>query len=233
MVSGSWICVDCSADRSVAGLVHSKDSVWDRRAAGRLCQRGGGTSGAVPVRSLFRSPGEQSPATVGGLVPFLPVFKTGRAGQPPAWKVRLLRRVVARWRCPRERRGRRPPLELLLVASAPLGDVRTSARLPVGAESGSLAETAAWATERKPRRSGWSSARTRLLARDRLAGGPTCARFPRRGGASALCETLVLEEKRKRPNVAATAMLGLATRAVWARTGEARSGGARRCRQKT
>ena len=95
---------------------------------------------------LFRSPGEQSPATVGGLVPFLPVFKTGRAGQPPAWKVRLLRRVVARWRCPRERRGRRPTLEMLLVASAPLGDVRTSARLPVGAESGSLAETAAWAT---------------------------------------------------------------------------------------
>ena len=24
-----------------------------------------------------------------------PVFKTGRAGQPPAWKVRFLRRVVA------------------------------------------------------------------------------------------------------------------------------------------
>jgi hypothetical protein len=24
-----------------------------------------------------------------------PVFKTGRAGQPPAWKVRFLRRVVS------------------------------------------------------------------------------------------------------------------------------------------
>ena len=97
MVSGAWICVDCSADHSAAaGFVHWEDSVWDRRAAGRLSHRGGGTRGAVPVRSLFRSPGEQPPATMRGLAPFLPVFKTGYGGEAPAWKVRFLRRVVRR-----------------------------------------------------------------------------------------------------------------------------------------
>ena len=64
-------------------LHSSEDSVWDRRAAGRLCHRGGGTRGVVPVRSLSRSPGEQSPVTVGGLAPFLPVFKTGYGGVIP------------------------------------------------------------------------------------------------------------------------------------------------------
>ena len=47
---------------------------------------------------------------------------------------------------------------------------------------------------------GWHSAPTRLLATDRLAGGPTRARFPRReGGALAWCETLVLKQTRSRP----------------------------------
>src|SRR5262249_47720035 len=87
--------VGCSAVRSAAGFVHCEDSVSDRRAVGRPSRRGGDTSGVVRVRSLFRSLGEQPSVITRGLAPFLPVFKTGRAGPPPAWKVRFLRRVVA------------------------------------------------------------------------------------------------------------------------------------------
>ena len=46
-------------------------------------------------RSLCRSPRFRNPVAMGHCGLFLPVFKTGRAGQPPAWKVRFLRRVVA------------------------------------------------------------------------------------------------------------------------------------------
>jgi hypothetical protein len=37
-------------------------------------------------RFLSRSPGEQSPVTVGGLAPFLSVFKTGYGGVIPRWE---------------------------------------------------------------------------------------------------------------------------------------------------
>jgi uncharacterized glyoxalase superfamily protein PhnB len=46
-------------------------------------------------RSLCRSPQWRNTVTTGHYGLILPVFKTGRAGQPPAWKVRFLRRVVA------------------------------------------------------------------------------------------------------------------------------------------
>ena len=45
-------------------------------------------------RSLSRSLRITNLAEMGHSEPFFPVFKTGRAGQPPAWKVRFLRRVV-------------------------------------------------------------------------------------------------------------------------------------------
>src|SRR5437016_857137 len=45
--------------------------------------------------SLSHSLQAATPVATGDFEAFLPVFKTGRAGQPPAWKVRFLRRVVA------------------------------------------------------------------------------------------------------------------------------------------
>ena len=42
----------------------------------------------------FAVPPVRKPTNYGHCGLFLPVFKTGRAGQPPAWKVRFLRRVV-------------------------------------------------------------------------------------------------------------------------------------------
>ena len=46
-------------------------------------------------RSLSVPPAFRNPVAMGHCGLLLPVFKTGRAGQPPAWKVRFLRRVVA------------------------------------------------------------------------------------------------------------------------------------------
>ncbi len=45
--------------------------------------------------SPFHSPEAATPVGIGVGAVFHQVFKTGRAGQPPAWKVRFLRRVVA------------------------------------------------------------------------------------------------------------------------------------------
>ncbi len=55
-----------------------------RRAGGQRLSR----------HSLFHSPEAATSASTGHFAMFLPVFKTGRAGQPPAWKVRFLRRSV-------------------------------------------------------------------------------------------------------------------------------------------
>ena len=44
--------------------------------------------------SLFHFPEVPTPVATGHFEVLLPVFKTGRAGQPPAWKVRFLRRVA-------------------------------------------------------------------------------------------------------------------------------------------
>ena len=64
---------------------------------------------AVATGLLQRVPGlpRTNPASLGDYswAIFLPVFKTGRAGQPPAWKVRFLRRVVARGALPTRTEG--------------------------------------------------------------------------------------------------------------------------------
>src|SRR5579864_7443186 len=61
---------------------------------GRNLQSGGVVAGAFPPTPGFGPKPYDHPRRGTGLVAH-PVFKTGRAGQPPAWKVRFLRRVVA------------------------------------------------------------------------------------------------------------------------------------------
>src|SRR5581483_10975772 len=65
---------------------------------GRNLQSGGVVAGAFPPMPGFGPKPYDHPRRGTGLVAH-PVFKTGRAGQPPAWKVRFLRRVVAAADC--------------------------------------------------------------------------------------------------------------------------------------